>query len=294
MLLEGKNALVTGGSQGIGAAASLELAREGANICLTYRKHEAEAKKYAEEIEAMGRKALAVQCDISSFADAERVVNAAVEKFGSLEILVNNAGMNWDGVSWKMSEEQWDRVLEVNLKGYFNFTRHVAPIFKDKKYGKIINVTSINGLRGKFGQTNYSASKAGIVGYTKALAKELGAFGVNVNAVAPGLIETAMLRESDARDKLIDLEMGESALKRVGQPEDLANLVAFLASDKARHITGEVIKVDVIDIVLAPLSWFAICRFATRRLVDSGTDARIPSVRMSEPCTYVPSCQEAR
>jgi 3-oxoacyl-[acyl-carrier protein] reductase len=244
MLLEGKNALITGGSQGIGAAASLELAREGANICLTYRKHEAEAKEYAEEIMAMGRKALAVQCDISSFAEAEKVVKSAIAEFGRLDILVNNAGMNWDGVSWKMTEEQWDRVLEVNLKGYFNFTRHVAPFFKDQKYGRIINVTSINGLRGKFGQTNYSASKAGIIGYTKALAKELGAFDVTVNAVAPGLIETAMLKESDARDKIIDMAMGESALKRVGQPEDLAYLVTFLASDKARHITGEVIKVD--------------------------------------------------
>ena len=244
MLLEGKNALVTGGSQGIGAAIALELAREGANICLTYRKHEAEAKKYAEEIEKMGRKALALQCDISSFTAAEGVVKSAVDAFGSLDILINNAGMNWDGVSWKMSEDQWDRVLEVNLKGYFNFTRHVAPLFKERKYGKIINITSINGLRGKFGQTNYSASKAGIIGFTKALAKELGAFGVNVNAVAPGLIETAMLKESDARDKIIDLAMAESALKRVGQPEDLANLVVFLASDKAGHITGEVIKVD--------------------------------------------------
>ena len=244
MLLEGKNALVTGGSQGIGAATSLELAREGANVCLTYRKHEAEAKKFADEIRQMGRKALAVQCDISSFADAERVVKTALDEFGRLDILVNNAGMNWDGVSWKMTEEQWDRVLEVNLKGYFNFTRHVAPLFKDQKCGKIINITSINGLRGKFGQTNYSASKAGIIGFTKALAKELGGFSVNVNAVAPGLIETAMLRESDARDKIIDLAMAESALKQVGQPEDLAYLVAFLASDKAMHITGEVIKVD--------------------------------------------------
>jgi len=244
MLLEGKNALVTGGSQGIGAAASLELAREGANICLTYRKHEAEAKQYADEIRQLGRKALAVHCDIASFSDAERVVKAAIAEFGSLEILVNNAGMNWDGVSWKMKEEQWDRVLEVNLKGYFNFTRHTAPVFKDQKYGKIINVTSINGLRGKFGQTNYSASKAGIIGYTKALAKELGAFGVNVNAVAPGLIETAMLKESEARDKIVDMAMAESALKQVGQPEDLANLVVFLASEKAKHITGEIIKVD--------------------------------------------------
>jgi len=244
MLLEGKNALVTGGSQGIGAAASLELAREGANVCLTYRKHDTEAKKYADEIREMGRKALAVKCDISSFAEAESVVKKAVDEFGGLDILVNNAGMNWDGVSWKMSEEQWDRVIEVNLKGYFNFTRQVAPIFKNQKYGKIINITSINGLRGKFGQSNYSASKAGIIGFTKAVAKELGAFNVNVNAVAPGLIETTMLKESDSRDKIIDMAMNEIVLKRVGQPEDLANVVAFLASDKARHVTGDIIKVD--------------------------------------------------
>ncbi len=244
MLLQGKNALVTGGSQGIGAAVSLELANEGANVCLTYRKHADEAKELEARIKKMGRKALAVQCDISSFTQAESTVNAAKEALGDLHILVNNAGMNWDGVSWKMSEEQWDRVIEVNLKGYFNFVRHTAPLFKDKKYGKIINVTSINGLRGKFGQSNYSASKAGIIGYTKALAKELGAFGVNVNAVAPGLIETTMLKTSEARDKVIDLAMAEIVLKRIGQPEDVAAVIAFLASDKARHVTGEVVKVD--------------------------------------------------
>ncbi len=244
MLLEGKNAIVTGGSQGIGAAIALELAREGANVCLTYRKHESEAQEYADQISKMGRKALAVKCDISSFSEAEAVVKAALNEFSSLQILVNNAGMNWDAVSWKMSEEQWDRVIGVNLKGYFNFTRQAAPIFKDQKYGKVINITSINGLRGKFGQTNYSASKAGIIGFTKALAKELGGFGVNVNAVAPGLIETAMLRDSESRDKIIDMALAEIVLKRVGQPEDLANVVAFLASDKARHITGEVVKVD--------------------------------------------------
>jgi 3-oxoacyl-[acyl-carrier protein] reductase len=244
MLLEGKSAIVTGGSQGIGTATSLMLAQEGADVCLTFRKHEQEALTVKEQIEALGRKALAIKCDISSFAEAEQVVNAAVEAFGKLDILVNNAGMNWDGVCWKMTEEQWDRVLDVNLKGYFNFTRHAAPLLKGQKSGRIINVTSINGLRGKFGQTNYSASKAGIIGYTKAVAKELGAFGVTVNAVAPGLIETAMLKESEARDKIIDMAMAEIVLKRVGQPEDLANVIAFLASDKARHVTGEVIKVD--------------------------------------------------
>jgi 3-oxoacyl-[acyl-carrier protein] reductase len=244
MLLEGKNAIVTGGSQGIGTSTSVELAREGANVCITYRKHEAEAQKVAGEIKGMGRKAIAVQCDTSSFADAERVVKTALDNFGRIDILVNNAGMNWDGVSWKMTEEQWDRVIEVNLKGYFNFTRHVSPLLKEQKSGKIINITSINGLRGKFGQTNYSASKAGIIGFTKALAKELGAFNINVNAVAPGLIETAMLRDSDSRDKIVEMALNEIVLKRVGQPEDLANVVVFLASDRARHITGEVIKVD--------------------------------------------------
>jgi len=244
MLLEGKNAIVTGGSQGIGTTASMELAREGANVCLTYRTHEDEALKVKEDILSLGRKAIAVPCDIASFADAERVVQSALDEFGRLDILVNNAGMNWDGVSWKMSEEQWDRVIEVNLKGYFNFTRQAAPLFKEQKSGKIVNVTSINGLRGKFGQTNYSASKAGIIGFTKALAKELGAFNVNVNAVAPGLIETPMLTASEARDKIVGLAMNEIVLKRVGSPEDLANVIAFLASDKARHVTGEVIKVD--------------------------------------------------
>jgi 3-oxoacyl-[acyl-carrier protein] reductase len=244
MLLEGKNAIITGGSQGIGTAASLELAREGANVCLTYRRHEDEARAVVDQIEKMGRKAICVACDIAVFSEAEAAVKAAMDAFGRIDILVNNAGMNWDGVCWKMSEEQWDRVIAVNLKGYFNFTRQVAPLLKGQKYGKIINVTSINGMRGKFGQTNYSASKAGIIGFTKSVAKELGAFGVNVNAVAPGLIETAMLKDSEARDKIIDLAMAEMALKRIGQPEDLASVIAFLASDRARHITGEIIKVD--------------------------------------------------
>jgi 3-oxoacyl-[acyl-carrier protein] reductase len=244
MLLQGRNAIVTGGSQGIGAATSIEFAKEGANVCLIYRKHEEEALRLADEIRKMGRKALPLKCNIASFSEVENVVQTALKEFGRIDILVNNAGMNWDSVSWKMTEEQWDKVIEVNLKGYFNFTRQTAPLFKDQKYGKIINVTSINGMRGKFGQTNYSASKAGIIGYTKAVAKELGAFGVNVNAVAPGLIETAMLKDSEARDKIIDMAMNEIVLKRVGLPEDIANLIVFLSSDKARHITGEVIKVD--------------------------------------------------
>jgi 3-oxoacyl-[acyl-carrier protein] reductase len=244
MLLEGKNAIVSGGSQGIGTAVSLDFAREGANVAVLYRSSEAEAKEVVSQIQAMGRKAIACKCDIASFADAERVVKEALEAFGRIDILVNNAGMNWDGVCWKMTEEQWDRVIEVNLKGYFNFTRQVAPLFKEQKYGKIINITSINGMRGKFGQPNYSASKAGIIGYTKACAKELGAFGVNVNAVAPGLIETAMLRNNEAREKIIGMAMNEMALNRVGQAEDVAAVITFMASEKSKHITGECVKVD--------------------------------------------------
>ena len=244
MLLEGRNAIVSGGSQGIGTATSLELAREGANVCVLYRKHEDEAKQVVDEIKAMGRKAIHLACEIASFKDAERVVKDTLAAFGRIDILVNNAGMNWDGVCWKMTEEQWDRVIEVNLKGYFNFVRQVAPLFKDQKYGKIINITSINGIRGKFGQSNYSAAKAGIIGYTKALAKELGPFGVNVVAIAPGLIETAMMSQNESRDKIIDMAMNEMALKRIGLPEDVATVIAFFASDKARHITGEVVKVD--------------------------------------------------
>ena len=236
MLLEGKNALVTGGSQGIGAAASLELAREGANICLTYRKHKAEARQYAEEIQALGRKALAVQCDISSFEDAQRVVKAAVDEFGRLDILVNNAGMNWDGVSWKMSEEQWDRVLEVNLKGYFNFTRHIAPLFKDQKYGKIINITSINGLRGKFGQSNYSAAKAGIIGFTKALALEVARKNITVNAVSPGYINTDMMK--NVPEDVLKNIIAQLPVARLGEPEEIARLVEFLVAEESGFITG--------------------------------------------------------
>jgi 3-oxoacyl-[acyl-carrier protein] reductase len=155
---------------------------------------------------------------------------------------VNNAGINWDGVIWKMTEEQWDSVLDINLKGYFNYIRAVSPIFREQKSGKIINVTSINGLRGKFGQSNYSASKAGIIGLTKAVARELGKYSVNVNAVAPGLIETDMMKNAEASVR--EAAMADIVIGRIGQPEEVANVVAFLCTDLARHITGEVIKVD--------------------------------------------------
>ncbi|NQV02032.1 MAG: SDR family oxidoreductase [Bacteroidia bacterium] len=240
--LQGKSAIVTGGSLGIGAAIALKLAECGSNVAINYRKHKEEAEEIINKINNLGSKGLLVQADISNFKDAGKMVDAVMADFGGIDILVNNAGINWDGVIWKMTEEQWDSVLDINLKGYFNYIRAVAPLFRDQQSGKIINVTSINGLRGKFGQSNYSASKAGIIGLTKTVARELGKYGVNVNAVAPGLIETDMMKNAEESVRLAALE--DIVMKRIGMPDDVANVVAFLCTDLARHITGEVIKVD--------------------------------------------------
>jgi 3-oxoacyl-[acyl-carrier protein] reductase len=242
MELEGKVAIVTGGSLGIGSAIALALAKEGADVALNYRKHDAEANAIVEQIEAMGRRGMAIKADVAKTEDAENMVKAVLKELGSLDILVCNAGINKDSVIWKMTEEQWDTVMEVNLKGYFNYARAVAPKFKEQKHGKIINITSINGLRGKFGQSNYSASKGGIIALTKTLARELGRYNINANAVAPGMIGTEMMLRlpEEWKQKAVD----ETVLGRIGTPEDVANVVVFLCTEKAKHITGEVIKVD--------------------------------------------------
>lgn len=240
--LEGKSAIVTGGSLGIGSTIAIKLAEYGANVAINYRKHKDEAEEVINKIKSLDRKGILEQADISDFKDAGKMVDSVVKEFGRLDILVNNAGINMDGVIWKMTEEQWDKVIDINLKGYFNYIRAVAPLFREQQSGKIVNITSINGLRGKFGQANYSASKAGIIGLTKTVAKELGKYGVNVNAVAPGLIETDMMKQ--ASDEVRKMAIEEIVLKRIGQPEEVANVVAFLCSELARHITGEIIKVD--------------------------------------------------
>ncbi len=240
--LSGKHAVVTGGSMGIGNAICLALAQCGADVALNYRKHAAEAEAVAEKVRAAGAKALAIQADVASFKDAQLLVERVTKEWGQVDILVCNAGVNWDGMIWKMTEEQWDAVIATNLKGYFNYIRAVAPQMKERQSGKIVTITSINGKRGKLGQANYAASKAGIIGLTKTCARDLGKFSVNCNAVAPGLIETDMMAQAPQAVK--DLALSEILLGRLGKPEEVAQVVCFLASDLARHVTGQVLNVD--------------------------------------------------
>ena len=242
LLLAGKVAIVTGGTRGIGRAIAEDLALNGADVAINYRRSSQEAEAFVRHLESMGRRGLAVQADVASFADAQRMVETVIQELGRLDILVNNAGINRDGVIWKMTEEQWDQVIAVDLKGTFNYIRAVAPIFKQQGSGKIVNVTSINGLRGKFGQSNYTAAKGGVIALTKTVARELGRYNVNVNAVAPGLIETDMVKQ--APEKVREMALAEIVLGRLGQPEEVAWVVTFLCSERARHITGEIITVD--------------------------------------------------
>jgi 3-oxoacyl-[acyl-carrier protein] reductase len=240
--LEGKNAIVTGGSLGIGTAIALTLAREGCNVAINYRRHDTEAREVVRQIEEMGRKGLAIKADVASFEDAQKMVQQVVDDWGGLDIMVCNAGINWDGVIWKMTEEQWDTVITVNLKGYFNYNKAAAMVFKEQKSGKIVNISSINGIRGKFAQTNYAASKGGEIALSKSLAKELGKFNVNVNVVAPGMVMTDMAKSIPP--EFLSKALDETVIGRFATPEDCANVVAFFCSDRSRHITGEVIKID--------------------------------------------------
>jgi len=220
----------------------MRFALEGANIAITDIVDNAEFKETVKEIAAFGVKAKGYISDASLFVEAENVIDDIVNDFGTVDILVNNAGITRDTLLMRMTEEQWDRVIEVNLKGYFNFVRQVAPLFKEQKSGKIINITSINGLRGKHSQTNYSASKGGIVAMSKALAREVGKFNVNVNVLAPGMVLTAMAEALPP--EFLEQATDETVLGRLASPEDCANAVLFLCSDRSRHITGEVLKVD--------------------------------------------------
>ncbi|MHB2015662.1 MAG: 3-oxoacyl-[acyl-carrier-protein] reductase [Candidatus Xenobia bacterium] len=236
-----KTALVTGATKGIGRAIAVELARHGCDVAVNGRDEKA-AESVVEEILALGRKARLALGDVSQFEAAQGVVNAAVEALGRLDILVNNAGITRDGLLLRMKEADWDAVLDANLKSVFNCTRAASRVMLRQKSGRIVNVSSIVGLIGNPGQANYAASKAGIIGFTKAVAKELAGAGVTVNAVAPGFIKTDMtdkLAESAREALLKSIPMGA-----MGEPEDVARVVRFLASDDARYVTGQVLTVD--------------------------------------------------
>ena len=241
-MLKGKTAIVTGGAKGIGKGIALKLAEEGANIVLNYRSSGSFVDEVVSEIEAKGVKCLAVQCDVSVFSDAEKLIKAAVENFGALDILVNNAGITKDGLIMRMKEEDFDSVINTNLKGTFNTTKFASAVMMKQKKGTIINIASVVGILGNPGQANYVASKAGIIGLTKTVAKELGSRGVTCNAVAPGFIETDMTEVLNEKQKSAMMDV--IPLKRPGKVSDVSNVVAFLASENASYITGQVISVD--------------------------------------------------
>lgn len=241
-MLTGKTAVVTGASRGIGKAIALKLAEQGVNVVVNYVRNEQEGLNLVKEIADLGVRALAIKADVSVFSEAAHLINLAKEEFGSLDILVNNAGITRDGLIMRMSEEDFSRVVQVNLNGVFNCSRHAVPMMVKQRSGRIINITSIAGILGNAGQVNYAASKAGIIGLTKSLAKEVGSRGITVNAVAPGFIETDMTVELS--DKLKETIKENIALKRFGKPENIADTVLFLASDTGEYITGQVICVD--------------------------------------------------
>jgi 3-oxoacyl-[acyl-carrier protein] reductase len=241
-LLSNKVALVTGGSRGIGRAIALEIASEGADVAITFRENEQEAARVTTAIQELGCRALAVKADAADFSRAQEVIGEVVRTLGHLDILVNNAGLHRNQAIWDMSVEAWDTVLDVSLKGAFNYMHAVADVFRQQGSGKIVSISSIHGLRGREAGPNYSAAKAGLIGLSKSVARDLGQFGVNVNVVAPGIVETDMVRSlaADVKNQFVS----QIVLGRIGQPEDVAHMVTFLCTDKARHITGEVIKVD--------------------------------------------------
>lgn len=242
MNLTGKTAVVTGGSRGIGRAVCLELAKNGANVVLCYAGSEAAANETAAACEALGVKALAVKCNVANADEVKALMDSAIAAFGRIDILVNNAGITRDGLLMTMKDEAFDAVIDTNLKGTFLCMRAVARTMMRQKYGRIVNLSSVVGLHGNAGQVNYAASKAGVIGMTKSMAKELATRGITVNAVAPGFIETDMtaaMADAAKSATLAAIPMG-----RLGAAEDVAKAVAFLASEEAAYITGQVLAID--------------------------------------------------
>lgn len=240
--LKGMNALVTGGSRGIGKAIAIELSNQGANVAISFVNNESKAKEVVAEIEKNGVKGLAVKANVSKEEDVNNMVDAVNKELGSIDILVNNAGITKDNLLIRMKIEDWDDVINTNLKGAYLCTKAVTRGMMKKRFGKIVNIASVVGVSGNAGQANYSASKAGIIGFTKSIAKELGSRGINVNAIAPGFVETDMTKvlSEDIKKQMLDI----IPLKKFAQPKDIANVVAFLCSEKGSYITGQVINVD--------------------------------------------------
>ena len=242
MLLEGRTALVTGASRGIGRAIALRLAAEGADVAVNFAGSAAKAEEVKEAIIKMGRKAVAIQADVKDVSSVASMVEEVKKTFGRIDILVNNAGVTRDGLLMRMKDEDWETVIDTNLRGVFQCTKAVSKIMMKQRYGRIVNMASVVGLVGNAGQANYAASKAGVIGFSKSVARELASRGITVNMVAPGCIDTDMT--AVLSDKVREAMLADIPLARVGKPEDVANAVAFLVSDEAAYITGQVINVD--------------------------------------------------
>lgn len=240
-ILEGKTALITGGSRGIGKAIAIAFAETGANVAFSDLAYDDSAKELEKELAAFGVRAKGYASDASSFADSAHLVKEVVEEFGSIDILVNNAGITRDTLMMRMTEEMWDDVLRINLKSAFNLCKAAQPFMLKQRKGSVINMSSVVGIGGNAGQANYAASKAGMIGFTKSLAQEIGARNVRVNAIAPGFIETEMTAKlpEDVKKQWAE----QIPLKRAGKPEDVANMAIFLASDMASYVTGQVFTV---------------------------------------------------
>lgn len=241
-LLEGKNAIITGGSRGIGKGIAQVFAQHGANVAFTYNSSSQSAEELAKELESLGVKAKAYQSNAASFAEAQELVDSVVKDFGSIDIVVNNAGITKDNLLMRMSEEDFDKVIEVNLKSIFNMTKAVQRTMLKQRSGSIINMSSVVGVTGNAGQANYAASKAGIIGFSKSMAQELGSRNIRTNVIAPGFIETEMTEKLD--EKTVQGWRDAIPLKRGGKPEDIANACVYLGSDLSSYVTGQIIHVD--------------------------------------------------
>lgn len=240
--LKGRVALITGGSRGIGKAIAIKLASLGADIAINYTSREESALEAKKEIEDMGVKCFIIKCDVSNFEDSQNMVNEVINEYSKIDILVNNAGITKDGLLMKMKEEDFDKVISVNLKGVFNCTKAVTRPMMKQKYGKIINMASVVGVMGNAGQSNYCASKAGVIGFTKSTARELASRNITINAIAPGFIESDMTNV--LKDEVKAAYESSIPMKKMGKTEDVANVAAFLASDISSYVTGQTINVD--------------------------------------------------